>query len=498
MDDTSIREFALKKCIKEYGSKQYKHFDRPLSKNKMYKELKKIRNPRNVPTYRHLPFITFNKTFRKYTKYDEGKMIPTEKRLTKKTRTISLASHHDSLLLKYYSVMLSTYYEQSLNNQYSQLKDSVIAYRSGKSNILGAKSVFDYIWKTENCWIIKGDFKAFFDNLNHTLIFNSVKKLLNGSSNIDLDDDWYSVLKFITKYRTITQKQLKKNINSTDSSYVKNRRELSTLLKNKKLKLSSINSKGIPQGTALSAILANVYMLDFDNWVLNLLQGRGIYRRYSDDFVIILPNCSYEYARELTSRVITNSKNMLKLDIEPHKTKFLYFSKKDKAVYKKDLKTRQNLDYLGFEFNGQKVFLRSKSFYKFKFRGKHAMYILKRLIKESSLIKKYNNTNHIYYLENFRNPYSKKLAKKRLANLIKQKNNGINLQFRKRIAHLYLSSNIKHDTRTMLGYACRAQDQLSAPISGISGLYEVVVEKQVRKQIFDFGLNFHEIREINH
>lgn len=87
------------------------------------------------------------------------------------------------------------------------------------------------------------------------------------------------------------------------------------------------------------------------------------------------------------------------------------------------------------------------------------------------------------------------MAKKRLDNFAKEQQNGINLQSRKKITHLYLTSNSKSCTKSMLGYAMRAQKQLSTPIPGVQNLYEVIVEKPVRKQIANFGLGYHYIKQ---
>ena len=51
---------------------------------------------------------------------------------------------------------------------------------------------------------------------------------------------------------------------------------------NKKLR-----KKGIPQGAPISSALANIYMLDFDLKVKNFVGENGIYRRYSDDMVVV-------------------------------------------------------------------------------------------------------------------------------------------------------------------------------------------------------------------
>ena len=48
--------------------------------------------------------------------------------------------------------------------------------------------------------------------------------------------------------------------------------------------------RGIPQGSPISDIIANMYMLDFDQAVKNLSDKRDwYYRRYSDDILLIVP-----------------------------------------------------------------------------------------------------------------------------------------------------------------------------------------------------------------
>jgi len=43
---------------------------------------------------------------------------------------------------------------------------------------------------------------------------------------------------------------------------------------------------GIPQGSALSALLSNIYLVDFDEYMFKLGQTIGfIYRRYCDDIL---------------------------------------------------------------------------------------------------------------------------------------------------------------------------------------------------------------------
>ena len=48
------------------------------------------------------------------------------------------------------------------------------------------------------------------------------------------------------------------------------------------------NTLGIPQGSPMSAVLSNVYMIDFDKNMFEYISNiGGSYRRYSDDILLI-------------------------------------------------------------------------------------------------------------------------------------------------------------------------------------------------------------------
>ena len=57
---------------------------------------------------------------------------------------------------------------------------------------------------------------------------------------------------------------------------------------------------GIPQGSPISSILANIYLLKFDRKINQFLNTvNGIYRRYSDDIVVICPKEKKDIITEL-------------------------------------------------------------------------------------------------------------------------------------------------------------------------------------------------------
>ena len=85
---------------------------------------------------------------------------------------------------------------------------------------------------------------------------------------------------------------------------------------------------GIPQGTAISAVLANIYAVDLDT-ILNdyALRNGGIHRRYSDDIIIVLPleqienDQIDEHISYIKSEVRKN-----KVDMGEDKTSTLYYA----------------------------------------------------------------------------------------------------------------------------------------------------------------------------
>lgn len=92
---------------------------------------------------------------------------------------------------------------------------------------------------------------------------------------------------------------------------------------------------GIPQGTAVSAVLANVYMIDFDEWLAKLCEKEGgLYRRYSDDFIIVLPQKQFseESVKTFAMGVIQRSKTELGLKIESTKTKLYSYDQDNHSV----------------------------------------------------------------------------------------------------------------------------------------------------------------------
>lgn len=467
---TDIKNKALKSALRT-KDKEYMHTDLPLSNNEN-KKMAKIAGQESAMThYRFGPFITFNISFKKY-RIDNGVPI-----IKTKKRVISLANHHDSFIYRYYGSLLTDYYDKYVS--IAGISECAAAYRrnQGKSNITTAKDVFDFIFDTGDTWVFKGDFSSFFDNLDHGYLKRMVKNVL-GESRLPID--WYRVINSITKYRLIPKDELidalklhRKYVtyrNTYGMAYFKNRKELGQYIKTNKIPISSANKVGIPQGTAISAVLANVYMIKFDEYVQNNMNNlNGMYRRYSDDFIICIPKASMTKAQiELfVDKIIDKSKNSLHLKIEKSKTKIYDYSKNDKNLFMLigDEKKVSILSYLGFTFDGRVVAIRPKSIYKFIYKSKRNVKSLK---NAESVWNSLDGKMDIH------NNHSS------LATVVRKDfNNKHRFTVKKRIIRGYLSIPQKVNPRmSMLSYADSVQRIMS-----IGGKYKVVARHQVTKQI---------------
>lgn len=117
---------------------------------------------------------------------------------------------------------------------------------------------------------------------------------------------------------------------------------------------------GIPQGTPISACLSNIYMLDFDK-IINekISEVGGMYRRYSDDIIIVIEPKYRGLINDLIQKELINSH----LTLNCSKTEVVEFSVDlDGSLQGYDLNgNKTKLQYLGFEFSGKEIYIRSSS-----------------------------------------------------------------------------------------------------------------------------------------
>src|SRR5207253_996549 len=118
---------------------------------------------------------------------------------------------------------------------------------------------------------------------------------------------------------------------------------------------------GIPQGSSVSGLLANVYLFNFDKKIAQITSKmkHGYYRRYSDDILIVCPTPESKKLYELC-------KEMLKehgLKIKPSKTEAFTYSrgqlKNTIESIEPMLENRpRDMQYLGLHWDGKRIILR--------------------------------------------------------------------------------------------------------------------------------------------
>lgn len=119
-------------------------------------------------------------------------------------------------------------------------------------------------------------------------------------------------------------------------------------------KQGKLDKKGIPQGTPLSATLANIYMLDFDAKIYaeaSKLDKNVYYQRYSDDLILVCDQDDEKFFYDLIREEIENKAN---LEIQESKTHIYRYELDRNNVLTggivKDgiVQTNKQLEYLGF------------------------------------------------------------------------------------------------------------------------------------------------------
>lgn len=130
-----------------------------------------------------------------------------------------------------------------------------------------------------------------------------------------------------------------------------------------------MEKKGIPQGTPISALLSNIYMMDFDRDMATAVENaKGKYFRYCDDMLILAPSGQGPALKELAEKFVA----LYRLEIQTKKTEERSF-KKTGAI----ITANRPLQYLGFLFDGQRILLRSASLARYSERMRRGVRLAK-------------------------------------------------------------------------------------------------------------------------
>jgi hypothetical protein len=374
-------------------------------------------NSEKISKHAFLPFIhkkskvrKFRKAYSKKTGILKFTIIDGKKVYrvaSNKERELFYAGHLDSLVYSYYAEKLAKDYENIISER--KLSEVVTAYRKiplkenskkNKCNIDFAIDVFKSIedYPDKHFIAIAFDITGFFDNLNHNKLRIKWNEVI-GNSEKDMPKDHFNVFKNITRFSYIdlvdifnefqdnifvkTTKNYKKAIARKKVSKIKflkkseaiafcTKREF--ISKSKKLVkknryirdengLVKTKDFGIPQGSPISAILANIYMLDFDFEINEHIKKiNGIYKRYSDDMVVVCPLDRKEEVLALFDKKIQD----IDLTIQRKKTQVFHFQRDNNLLkcgqeFESLINFNKNFIYLGLEFDGTDVKIKSAS-----------------------------------------------------------------------------------------------------------------------------------------
>jgi hypothetical protein len=377
----------------------------------------KLSDPKRIARHAFQPLLFKTIRERRYKRLPDGsrghkwKDENGEVKHNAKNRPIHYASHIDAAIYSYYSSeVIGKAYEARLK-ALPELSGCVTAYRKapegvrGKNNVHFAKEVFDFIKGKEDCVAIAIDIENFFSSLNHKHLkrcwcdilglrslpndhFNIYKSVTNFSY-VKLDNfrrvhggfDEYAlhlnrrkgVKAFFASPEDMREAIKKGDLRVYKNQFVGNPIDGQPTRGQKKVK------QGIPQGLALSATLANLYMLAYDEIILKLVNDLGgLYRRYSDDIAVI---CQYKDLANVLHKLFSQLE-VYGLKASIAKTEICHFTKNGGAQAVRQLnpnepfkvtRSRAKFTYLGFSFDGQRVRVKDKNISKFYRRMKYAV-----------------------------------------------------------------------------------------------------------------------------
>ena len=289
-----------------YKNRDYKHFDYQLCEKKAAKI---VLNKNDVAKHSFYPFLSYDQITRRHKRIGKDGQCKEPK-----SRPIKLAAHADSHIYAYYASLLNCKYEDYILQ--NDIDECVLAYRKGKGdNIEMALNAVKEIHKRKDCTVIALDLKGFFDSIDHQVLFKNWCKVIGDDK---LPQDHYSVYKSITKYSYICTKCcanvlgvcIKRNRPQWTGKRICSPQDFRTKIRANHLIKVNRNSYGIPQGSPISATLSNIYLIEFDKIVnIHIKQFGGIYRRYCDDILLILPESNSVFVESIQQFITGQLKN---------------------------------------------------------------------------------------------------------------------------------------------------------------------------------------------
>lgn len=234
-------------------------------------------------------------------------------------RPLSMYSLEDRIILSLTNKFLTNLFDK-------KFKDSSYAFRSKKiagktiSHHNCIQDIINYKKATslEELYVVECDMKSFYDTVNHKIVLeifeNLIAEIVNENSSINLNQPIHIFKSFLNSYAfNINVKKLDKQ--SYWSSYSIKRGSFPWVDNQISKHYKSIETEriGVPQGGALSGLIANIYLNNVDQ---KLEQLDVFYIRFCDDMIII--GKDFDKCNE-AKKLYVDSLNQLKLFPHPFK-----------------------------------------------------------------------------------------------------------------------------------------------------------------------------------
>ncbi|WP_433359036.1 group II intron reverse transcriptase/maturase [Streptosporangium sp. CA-115845] len=180
-------------------------------------------------------------------------------------------------------------------------------YRPGKSALDAVGTCRQRCWRAN--WVIDLDIRAFFDTVSWDLMLKAV------AHHISPDQRW--ILLYVERW-------LKAPLQRRDGTLVS-------------------RDRGTPQGSAISPLLANLFMhYAFDAWMVREFPAIA-FERYCDDVVV---HCGSERQARFVRDAISDRLARVGLELHPDKTRIVYCKDADR----KGSAEHTRFTFLGYEF----------------------------------------------------------------------------------------------------------------------------------------------------